>query len=63
MNFANIMKVYVECENNPVIQKLRMEQKMQEHKRMINRHITSKLLSEINADIEKITSEMKNETP
>lgn len=63
MNFANIMKVYVECENNPVIQKLRMEQKMREHKRMINRHITSKLLSEINADIEKITSEMKNETP
>ena len=63
MSFTSIMKIWEDCENNPVIQRIKMEKMMQEHKRIINRHITSKLLSEINADIEKITSEMKNETP
>jgi hypothetical protein len=33
------MKVFEECENNPVIQKLRMEQIMEEHKRIVNRQI------------------------
>lgn len=63
MNFANIMKICLEGEDNPVLQRLRMEKMMREHEKIINRSIELKLLSEINADIEKITSEMKNETP
>lgn len=39
MSFASIMKVWEDCENNPAIQKLRMEQIMEEHKRIINRQI------------------------
>ena len=63
MNFTNIMKIWAGCEDNPVIQKLRIKRMMEEHEKSINTHIATKLLSEINADLEKITSEMKNETP
>lgn len=57
MNFANIMKVCLEGEDNPVLQQLRMERIMQDHEKIINRSIELKILSEINADIERILSE------
>ena len=65
MNFTNIMKAWVDCENNPVLQRLRIARMMEEHEKSINTHIATKLLSEINADLERIMSEseMENEAP
>ena len=54
MSFANIMKIWVDCENNPVLQRLRMEQIMQEHKRIINRHIALDEIQRIDEELDEI---------